>query len=407
MSKNNKRKIIIALVVAVGILVASIFGMDAFADEIKIPTNAEFSIHEVILDKDTKQFKADIRVEDKLKAFNGLNFVISTSTKGFVNIKDITYNIENKSDIITKREYVNGNQNLGFLDINNRHNEVNATVTFEYTNEYTDDTEAIITLERVEVLYLEKGKITKNTLLPKDVISATRIEKYEPEKQQTIEIIVKNRTGEKKIVKSEVKVLKEENIHNILNGTEQIQGIIQQLGKNLEGAKVTNETIYEGNEFISIDLKNKIDVVVDGKTLKLEKIAYDKAEKMFIPIYSPTNNFEEAIRTDFKHNVDFITVFHRYREVSLQEAYCVLLETKDTGASCSDFDGLRHDKPPFSNFNFVKMAIMREYRIGTRFDVLKERWGIDDNYIKYDLEPNRMSGIPNQEEMDWNYSFYK
>jgi len=368
--------------------------------EVNLPFNAEFSINEVTLDKDTKQFKADIKVEDELNSFNGLNFIISTETEGFVNIKDITYNIENKSNVITSRESESNKQHFRFLDTKNEYNKVNATVTFEYTNEYTNDKDATITLEQVEVLYLNEGKVSKNIYLPKDIINATRLEKYEPEKQQTIEIAV-----EKEVIKAEVTVLKEENIPNTLNGTEQVQGIFKQVGNNVEGAKVRNRLLDDGTEIISIDIIKEVDVIANGENLKLEEIVYDKTKKEFIPIYSPENNFEEAIKIDFEHGVDFLMVVDKYPD-SINEIYCTFVETYDN--TCMNFDGLKHDKSPFKEYGFIWMYLVEDFESGTRYDVLKERWGIDDNYIQYKLEPSDwFIGTTNQEHMDWSYTYFK
>lgn len=193
-------------------------------------------------------------------------------------------------------------------------------------------------------------------------------------------------------------------VNKLINSTddsETVESMFKLLG-NLEGLYFTDVTTDEGNKFISLSFK-KVDIMVD-ETPKLEGIVYDKTEKKLIPIYSPKNNFEEAIYTDFKHKADFLMVVNRY-PVSVDEAYCVFVETY--GNTCVNFNGLRHDKSPFKEYGFIWMYLNRDFVSGTRYDVLKERWGIDDNYIKYKLEPNRRFGMTNQEWMDWSYTYFR
>lgn len=103
MNKNNKRKIIIALVLVVGMLVASIFGMDAFAEEIKIENVKEYNGRGNTNLPEYRHY--DLAFSDVVGIENSRNLTMEIGMNGFAitNGENIsTIHFKDKVDVYTE-----------------------------------------------------------------------------------------------------------------------------------------------------------------------------------------------------------------------------------------------------------------------------------------------------------------
>lgn len=145
--------------------------------------------------------------------------------------------------------------------------------------------------------------------------------------------------------------------------------------------------ISEDETTSTVFFKNMINVYTEidgGKTReprKLMQLVFDKKEDKVIPIYSPSNTLEQAIKTDYEHGVNLNVIWNRYPVSSTNDILNIIKGNSNISDSLKNTD--------------MNKVVEADWYEGIDYIILKERYGIDDNYIKYYLEtiPKR-KGVP-------------
>ena len=155
--------------VLLSIVLILLLSMNMMATAEAASVQAEFSIEKITLDKNNKEFKADINITSDF-SFSGAEFTLKPENG--VTIKSVSYNAD--SAVETKPLEKNGYYYFGFTNGVNKFDEGTlniGTITFEYS----ENKAASMTMEQVDIIYIdETDSVKKNTIQPGKTINVTR-----------------------------------------------------------------------------------------------------------------------------------------------------------------------------------------------------------------------------------------